>query len=100
MLARNPLNVGMRGVAEPEDLVEHLARTSRLERDEAVRVVQEVLAYFSESTPQFVARRHADLRREGLTNAAIFERIAREVETRRFSAPPLSERQIRRLVHG
>ena len=63
-------------------------------------MVEEVLAYFSESAPEFVARRHTDLKREGLANAAIFERIAREVDLRRFAAPRLTERQIRRLIYG
>ena len=90
----------MRDTSEVEDLVEHLARTSRLARSEAAHLVQEVLAFFSESAPEFVARRHADLKREGLANPEIFERIAGELERRRFSAPRLSERQIRRLVYG
>ena len=92
--------MGMRDASEVEDLVEHLARTSRLERGEAARVVEEVLAYFSESAPEFVVRRHADLKRLGLANAAIFCRIAHEIELRRFPAPRLSERQIRRLIYG
>jgi hypothetical protein len=66
----------------------------------AARLIEEVLAYFSESVEEFVTRRHRELRAEDLQNDAIFARIAAELRTRRFTAPPLSERQIRRLIYG
>jgi hypothetical protein len=83
-----------------DDLLDHLERTTRMERAEARRVVAEVLAYFSESTETFVARRHAELQGQHLTNPAIFERISTELAARRFPAPALSQRQIRRIVYG
>lgn len=82
------------------ELVEHLERSTRLSRAEAERVVAEVLDYFSESLESFVARRHAELQGEDLRNAEIFARIVREARQRRFAAPALSERQVRRLVYG
>src|SRR5262249_17457395 len=82
------------------DLLGHLARTTSLEGPAAARLVDEVLAYFSESVEQFVARRHRELKREDLRNDAIFARIAEEVRERRFAAPDLTERQIRRLIYG
>ena len=42
-----------------EDLIAHLTRTSPLGPGEAARVVADVLAYFSETTEEFVRRRHA-----------------------------------------
>jgi hypothetical protein len=83
-----------------EELLDHLGRVTRLDRAEASRVVIEVLAYFSESPDEFVTRRHGELRREQLANPAIFERIESEIRTRRFRAPRLSLRQLRRLVYG
>ena len=82
------------------ELVEHVERTTRLSRGEAERVVQEVLAYFSESAEQFVTRRHAELQAEDHKNPAIFGQIAAELRNRRFAAPALTERQIRRLIYG
>jgi hypothetical protein len=82
------------------DLLEHLERTTRLTRPEALRVVSEVLEYFSESLEHFITRRHGELQSEELKNADIFARIAVEVAQRRFAAPDLSERQIRRIVYG
>jgi hypothetical protein len=82
------------------DLLEHLERTTRLTGAEAERVVAEVLAYFSEPLEQFVARRHGELQVEELKNPAIFSRILAELRERRFAAPELSERQIRRMVYG
>ena len=83
-----------------DDLIDHLTRTTRLSRPEAERVVEEVLAYFSESAEAFVVRRHGELQAEDQRNVAIFERLAEEVAARRFAASPLSVRQMRRLVYG
>ena len=86
--------------ADLQDLIDHLTRSTRLDATEAGRVVDEVIAFLSECPAEYVARRHGELRREGLANAAIFERLGAELERRRFAAGPLSERQIRRLVYG
>lgn len=83
-----------------EPLLAHLERHTRLDRLEAEKVIRETLAYFSESLPDFVARRHRELRAQSLRNEAIYQRIADEVRERRFVAGPLSERQIRRLIYG
>ncbi len=83
-----------------EALLSHLHRTTRLDRGEAEKVVRETLEYFSESLPEFVARRHRELRAQSLRNEAIYRRIAEEVRERPFAAGPLSERQVRRLVYG
>jgi hypothetical protein len=83
-----------------EELVTHLVRTSGLERQDAERVVAEVVAFYSETPEDFVRRRHRELQRRGLANPAIFARVARELRARPVAAPQLSERQIRRLVYG
>lgn len=71
-----------------------------LSPNEAVRVVAEVVAYFGEAVPDYVRRRHTELQRRGLTNDRIFDEITAELAARRFSAPQLSVRQLRRLVYG
>ncbi|WP_316525499.1 hypothetical protein [Kitasatospora brasiliensis] len=83
-----------------EDLLAHLTRTSPLGPREAARVVAEVLAYFSESTEEYVRRRHTELQARGLTNERIFARLAEELPQRRVAAPELSARQLRRMVYG
>ncbi len=90
--------------AEPDDdleeLVEYLARTTRLERGQAERLVDEVLSFLGEQPEQFVRRRHLELQRQGLSNALIFERLARELSRRRFAAPAYTRRQLRRIIYG
>jgi len=81
-------------------LLDHLARIGGLSPSRAARLLDEINSYFSESLEEFVVRRHAELQADGLRNEAIFEQIARELELRRFAAPPLSERQIRRMIYG
>jgi len=83
-----------------EDLLEHLSQVAALDRRQASRLVDEVLAYFAESAAEYVARRHAELQAEGRTNPAIFDCITGELRQRRFAAPELTARQLRRLVYG
>lgn len=83
-----------------DDLVEHLVRTTPLHRGEAARVVLDVLAYFDETTEEYVRRRHRELQARGLTNAVIFGRISEELPRRAVAPPALSLRQLRRMVYG
>jgi hypothetical protein len=83
-----------------DDLVDHLVRSTPLQRGEAARVVLEVLAYFDETVEEFVRRRHRELQGRGLTNPEIFERITAELPHRAVAPPELSLRQLRRIVYG
>ncbi|MDI3404345.1 hypothetical protein [Streptomyces cavernicola] len=83
-----------------DDLIDHLTRSTPLQRGEALRVVQDVLAYFDETTEQFVRRRHRELQSQGLVNAAIFEQISTDLRYRAVAPPELSLRQLRRIVYG
>jgi hypothetical protein len=83
-----------------DDLLGHLERMTGLRRTGAARLLQEITTYFAESLEEFVVRRHAELQAEGVRNEAIFEQIARDLEVRRFAAPRLTQRQIRRLIYG
>ena len=83
-----------------EDLMEYLARTTRLERRETERLIDEVLSFLAEQPETFVRRRHLELQRQGLANEAIFARLEQELARRRFSAPAYTRRQLRRIVYG
>jgi len=83
-----------------EDLVSHLTRTSRLAQGEAARVVADVLAFLDETPEAYIRRRHLALQAAGLGNAAIYQRLVDELAGRRFRAPELSARQIRRIIYG
>lgn len=78
----------------------YFVRTSRLSRPEAARLIDEVLSFLDELPEEFIRRRHRVLQSEGHSNEAIFARIAVELARWRFRAPPLSERQIRRIIYG
>ncbi|MFI5029082.1 MAG: hypothetical protein ACHQPH_00105 [Reyranellales bacterium] len=83
-----------------EDLLEYLARTTRLERREAERLIDEVLSFLAEQPETFVRRRHLELQRQGLANETIFARLGQELARRRFAAPAYTRRQLRRIVYG
>jgi hypothetical protein len=80
-------------------LVDHLVAGTDLTPMEAQRVVEDVLAFYAEPVEEFVRRRHAELRTYGAKNAEIFARIATELQDRVVAAPPLSERQLRRIIY-
>jgi hypothetical protein len=83
-----------------EDLIDHLVRTTPLGRGEAGRVVMDILAYFDETTEEYVRRRHRELQTKGLVNTEIFERIGEELPHRAVAPATLTVRQLRRIVYG
>ncbi|MFE1314841.1 hypothetical protein [Streptomyces sp. NPDC058755] len=83
-----------------EELVDHLTRSTPLNRGEALRVIQDVLAYFDETTQDYVRRRHRELQAQGLQNTEIFDRIEADLKYRAVAPPELTLRQLRRMVYG
>lgn len=81
-------------------LSRRLAAVCGLEPSLAGRVVAEVLDAFEATVDDFIAVRHDELQRQGWPNDAIYQQIRRELEGRRFRAPELSDRQIRRRIYG
>ena len=94
-----PPNPHCSGVPDP-DLVAHVVATTSLSPGEAARVVEDVIAFHSQSVEDYVRERHARLKTYGAKNPEIFARIAEELQHRVVAAPPLSERQLRRIVYG
>jgi siroheme synthase (precorrin-2 oxidase/ferrochelatase) len=86
-------------VAEP-DLVRHVIATTGLAPATATRVIADVVAYFDETVDEYVRRRHHELRLRQLKNAQMWSAIAGEISIRRFGAPVMTERQLRRIVYG
>jgi siroheme synthase (precorrin-2 oxidase/ferrochelatase) len=86
-------------VAE-SDLVRHVIATTGLSPATASRVIADVIAYFDETVEEYVRRRHHELRLRQLKNAQIWSALAGEITTRRFGAPEMTERQLRRIVYG
>lgn len=70
-----------------DDLIDHLVRSTALQRGEAARVILDVLAYFDETTEDYVRRRHREMQAGGAVNAEIFERIAAELPYRAVAPP-------------
>ena len=85
--------------ADPE-LVERIVASTGLSPAEAARVIEDVVAFHAEPVEDFVRRRHAQLKTYGARNPEIFARIADELTGRVVAAPPLTERQLRRVVYG
>lgn len=84
----------------PQELARYLAASTGLPQATAVRVIADVVTYFNETLEEFVRRRHAELRRRHHKNEEIWPAIEAELGQRRFAAPELSQRQLRRIVYG
>ena len=84
----------------PDPLVEHICRSTGLSPSRAQRLLADVNAAMQETIDDFAARRHSELKREGMKNQQIFKQISAEISARTFAAPQLSERQIRRMIYG
>jgi hypothetical protein len=84
----------------PQDLARYLAASTGLPQPTAARVIADVTTYFGETIEEFVRRRHVELQRHQYKNRQIWSVIAAELGQRRFAAPGLSERQLRRIVYG
>lgn len=83
-----------------KELIEHLCRQSALSHVQASRLIDEVLAFYSESSTDFIRRRHHELQKSGLANARIYSLINNELRHHRFTTEPMTERQIRRAIYG
>jgi len=74
--------------------------TTGLDDATASRVVADVVAYFDRTVEEYVRHRHAELQDKNMRNDDIWPSLVAELEHYRFSAPELTERQLRRIVYG
>ena len=84
----------------PHDLARYLAASTGLPQPTTARVIADVNAYYDETVEEYVRRRHGELRRKSRKNDEIWPQIAAELTIRRFRAPDLTGRQLRRIVYG
>ena len=63
-------------------------------------MITDVIAFYSEPAEDFVRRRHAQLQTYGMRNPEIFAQISSELSRRVVAPPPLTDRQLRRIVYG
>lgn len=88
-------------MANPLDLArERLERLLGLAPAQAQRAVIETLDCLAQDVDAYISERHRELQARGVRNPAIYETIAQELGTLRFTASALSARQIRRRIYG
>lgn len=63
-------------------------------------LVEDLGDYFSTDVKEFISLRHGQLHGEGFRNNEIYLQIQAELKEKRFAAPELSVRQIRRVIYG
>jgi hypothetical protein len=82
------------------DLVRHVASSTGLPGPVAARVVADVVAYFRETTEEYVRRRHRELQAREKRNDEIWAVIAAELAARPVAPGTVSARRLRRIVYG
>lgn len=83
-----------------QQLVRHVAGSTGLPVPVAERVIADVIAYYRETTEEFVRRRHGELQQRGRKNSEIWQVITVELAERPVGAGELTERQLRRIIYG
>jgi len=82
------------------DRQRYLEEKYGLAPDELGLLLDDLWAFTEETAEEFVRRRHGELQREGLRNETIYKRLAEEAAVGRYKSPPLSLRQVRRMIYG
>lgn len=83
-----------------EQFKNHLLSSYPIDESLLNHLIEDLGDYFSKDAKDFISLRHQQLHKEGLRNNEIYTRIHRELKERRFAAPELSIRQIRRIIYG
>ena len=71
-----------------------------ISRKDLIHIVDALHAFYDSTVHEFIQTRHSELQKQGFRNSKIFKMIQGELLLRRFSASPLTIRQIRRKIYG
>ena len=82
------------------ELQQHLLNSYNLDKNDIPRLLEDIIGFFDKTLEEYVQWRHRHLKAVGLKNKEIYERLQLEIEGRRFKAPSLSLRQVRRIIYG
>jgi hypothetical protein len=82
------------------NLYQHLLETYDLNKNDIPRLLGDILGFFNATLEEYVRTRHLELKELGIRNDEIYLSLQQEIEERRFRAPHLSLRQIRRMIYG
>jgi hypothetical protein len=77
-----------------------LAERYGLSEEELGKLIEDLWLLSGDTVAAYVRRRHEELQKEGAPNERAFTILEREVAEGRFASPPLSQRQIRRIIYG
>jgi hypothetical protein len=83
-----------------QDFQHYILGMYRISQDEFSRLLEDIMEFFNLTLDDYVRMRHTQLQNQGIKNQEIYTRIGQELGQRRFKAPELTERQIRRMVYG
>lgn len=83
-----------------QEFKRHILESFAISEKEFDRLLDEIHAYYELEVNEFIRQRHFQLKKEGLHNNSIYQKIREELHQRRFKAGNLSIRQIRRTIYG
>jgi hypothetical protein len=85
---------------EFDELAARIAVSCGVPATVARRIVEDVIAQYTETVAEYVGRRHRELSEAGWKNPAIYAQLRDEIAGRPFAQPACTERQIRRMIYG
>lgn len=83
-----------------DHLIRRLCQLYGLDEATAAQIIAELMDAWDQTPADFIERRHQELQRQGLRGDECYATIQEELERRRFKAPALTIRQIRRRIYG
>ena len=81
-------------------LIQRLRQLYGLDEATAAQIIAELMDAWDQTPADFIEQRHQELQRQGLSGQECYVAIQEELEQRRFKAPALTLRQIRRRIYG
>lgn len=90
----------MENIVIDKDFESYLLSRINIAQKDLYNLLDELSGYFNREVQEFIQERHFELQQQGLKNNTIFQQIQKEIQQRRFCAPELTIRQIRRIIYG
>lgn len=90
----------MKQMINKNDFINHILETYSIDLPQLERLMDEFQSFYDADFKEFIQQRHCELKNQGMLNEEIYPKLLDELKERRFKAPELSLRQIRRIIYG
>ena len=93
-------NTSMGKYISKAELKDYLISAYPLSERDIERILEEINGFYDITVHDYIQSRHQELISHGKKNNVIYQQLLEEINERRFRAPKLSQRQVRRIIYG